>query len=245
MPQGGGSGESRDAGSGSSPGTGPAGAPQGQPYERPQYEQPQYEQPQYEQAQYEQAQYGQPPYGQGAYGQQPPAYGGGGAMQGRPISPVNEIETRVTGRRIVQYIVDIILYGIVGSLISFALDRGHGVAGAILFIIMIVVQVAWYSLYWANFPYARNGQTIGMSLLGVRVISRDGGSASLMQLFARSILLVLFAPLSLLVGIITMMCSRYRQRVGDHLAQTMVVRASVTPSSTRQEFAGAGQSGSR
>ena len=94
-------------------------------------------------------------------------------------------------------------------------------------------------------PYARNGQTIGMTLLGVRVISRDGGPASLVQLFIRSILLVLFTPLSLLVGIITMMFSRYRQRVGDHLARTMVVRASVEPRPAPQEYAGAGQAWTR
>jgi hypothetical protein len=51
-----------------------------------------------------QPQFGQPQYGQPQYGQQPPAYGGG-PMSGQPISPVNEIETRVTGKRIVQYIV--------------------------------------------------------------------------------------------------------------------------------------------
>jgi uncharacterized RDD family membrane protein YckC len=221
MPQGGGSGQSWEAGSGS----GPAGTPQGQPYEQPQYEQAQYGQPQ--------------------YGQQPPAYGGGGAMAGRPISPVNEIETRVTGRRVVQYIVDAILSGIVFGLLSWALSRGHGGIHTLLVLILVLVNIAWYFLYWAYIPYARSGQTIGMSLLGVRVISRDGGPASLMQLFVRSILLVLFSPLSLLVGIITMMCSRYRQRVGDHLAKTMVVRASVEPRPAQQEFAGAGQAGTR
>ena len=51
--------------------------------------------------------------------------------------------------------------------------------------------------------------------------------------------------LSLLVGIITMMASRYRQRVGDHLAKTMVVRASVEPRPVPQEYAGAGQAGTR
>ena len=90
-------------------GSGPAGTPQGQPAtSRPQYGQPGYDQ----------AQYGQP-----QYGQPPPAYGGRGAMAGRPISPVNEIETRVTGRRVVQYIVDAILSGIVFGLLSWALDR--------------------------------------------------------------------------------------------------------------------------
>lgn len=227
MPQGGGPDQSWEAGSGSDP----AGTPQGQPGYGP----PQYGQPGYEQAQYGQPQYGQPP----------PAYGGGGAMAGRPISPVNEIETRVTGRRIVQWIVDAILSGIVFGLLSWALNRGHGGIHALLVLILVVVDVAWYFLYWAYVPYSRNGQTFGMTLLGVRVISRDGGPASLVQLFIRSILLVLFTPLSLLVGIITMMASRYRQRVGDHLAKTMVVRASVEPRPVPQEYAGAGQAGTR
>jgi uncharacterized RDD family membrane protein YckC len=226
MPQGGESGESWEAGSGS----GPAGTPQGPPYEQPQYGQ---------------NQYGQNQYGQSQYGQQPPAYGGGEAMAGRPISPVNEIETRVTGRRIVQWVVDAILSGIVFGLLSFALDRGHGGIHALLVLILVLANIAWYFLYWAYVPYVRYGQTIGMSLLGIRVISRDGGPASLVQLFVRSILLVLFTPLSLLVGIITMMGSRYRQRVGDHLAKTMVVRASVEPRRVPQEFAGAGQAGTR
>src|ERR1700722_15481715 len=199
------------------------------------------EQPEFGQAPYGQAQYGQAPYGQPA----PGFGGGGGPMSGQPISPVNEIETRVTGKRIVQYIVDIILYGIVASLLSFALNRGHGGVAAVLLIILVLVDIAWYFLYWAYVPFARNGQTIGMSLLGVRVISRDGGPASLMQLFIRSILLVLFTPMSLLVGIITMMFSRYRQRVGDHLAKTMVVRAGVESRPAQQAFAGAGQGGTR
>ncbi|HEY2287555.1 MAG TPA: RDD family protein [Streptosporangiaceae bacterium] len=242
MPQGGGSGQSWEAGSEPGSGTGPqagasgpAGGPQGQPgYEQPGYEQqPGYGQP------------GQAQYGQPQSGPQPPAYSGGGAMEGRPISPVNEIETRVSGRRIVQYIVDAILSGVVFWLLSLALNRGHGGLHAVLILVLVLVNIAWYFLYWAYVPFARNGQTIGMSLLGIRVISRDGGPASLAQLFIRSILLVLFSPLSLLVGIITMMCSRYRQRVGDHIAKTMVVSARVTPSPAQAEFAGAGQAGTR
>jgi uncharacterized RDD family membrane protein YckC len=216
MPQGGGPGQSREAGSGS----GPAGTPQGQPG-------------------YEQAQYGQP-----QYGQPPPAYGGGGATAARPGLPVSEMETRVTGKRTVQYIVDVILSGIVFSILNFFLSGGHGVVGVILTIVLILADIAWYFAYWAYIPYARNGQTFGMSLLKVRVISEDGGPASLGQMFGRSILLVL-TPWSLLVGFITMMFSRYRQRVGDHLAHTLVVRAGVEPRPVPQEYAGAGQAGTR
>jgi hypothetical protein len=42
-----------------------------------------------------------------------------------------------------------------------------------------------------------------------------------------------------------MWCSRYRQRVGDHLAKTMVVRDRVQPIPAQQEYAGAGQAGYR
>jgi uncharacterized RDD family membrane protein YckC len=183
-------------------------------------------------------QYGSPPPG-GMSGQR------GGSSHGVPVSPVNEIETRVTGRRIVQYIIDAILTSIVFALVSWALDRGTGAVHVILWLVLVTVNIAWYFLYWAARPYISNGQTLGMQLLGVRVISRDGGPASLAQLFIRSVLLVLFTPLSLLVGFITMMFSRYRQRVGDHMAGTMVVRASVQPIPAPQEFAGAGQAGSR
>ncbi len=182
---------------------------------------------------------GMPPQG-GVPGQQ-----WGGPMQGRPISPVNEIETRVTGRRTVQYIIDAIIYGIVASILAWALNRGHGGVHAILVVVLVVLIIAWYLLYWALRPQTRNGQTFGMQIMGLRVISADGGPASFAQLAVRSILLVLFSPLSLLVGIITMWCSRYRQRVGDHIARTMVVRDRVQPIPARPEYAGAGQAGSR
>jgi uncharacterized RDD family membrane protein YckC len=184
-----------------------------------------------------QYQYGAPPQGGMPGGYQ------GSPMAGQPISPVNEIETRVTGRRIVQYIIDAIIYGIVASLISWALDRGTGGVHAILVVVSVVVIVAWYVFYWAAIPFRRDGQTLGMSVLGIRVIGANGGPASFIQLVVRSILLVLFSPLSLLVGIIVMMCSRYRQRTGDHMAHTMVVRARVEPMPAQQMYAGAGQSG--
>jgi hypothetical protein len=104
----------------------------------------------------QQAQYGVPPQG-GASGEYQ-----GGPMAGRPISPVNEIETRVTGRRFVQYIIDIIIYGIVAGLISWALgDRGTGAVHAVLVIVDVVVVVAWYLIYWAYIPFRRDGQTLG------------------------------------------------------------------------------------
>jgi uncharacterized RDD family membrane protein YckC len=185
-----------------------------------------------------QYQYGAPPQGGMSGGYQD------GPMASRPISPVNEIETRVTGRRFVQYIIDIIIYGIVGAVISWALgDRGTGAVHAVLVVVDVVVVVAWYLIYWAYVPLRRDGQTLGMSVLGIRIISANGGPAKFWQLAVRSILLVLFPFFSAVVGFIVMMCSRYRQRTGDHMAHTMVVRAQVEPMPAQQHYAGAGQAG--
>jgi uncharacterized RDD family membrane protein YckC len=185
-------------------------------------------------------------YGQ-AYGAPPPADGGpmGGPMQGRPISPVNEAETRVTGRRTVQYIIDAIIYYAIAGVISWVLNRGTGGVHAFLVFVIAVLDVALYLVYWAGIPYRQNGQTPGMMVMGIRIISADGGRASYLQLAVRSVLLVLFGALALIVGIIVMLSSRYRQRTGDHMAHTMVVRAQVQPMPAQQMYAGAGQGGYR
>jgi uncharacterized RDD family membrane protein YckC len=162
----------------------------------------------------------------------------GSAAAGRPISPVTKAETRVTGRRAVQYIIDAIIFDIVAAVIAWAVGRGTGGVHAFLVFLVVVLDVAWYLLYWALLPHFRGGQTLGMQAMGIRVISADGGRASFLQLAVRSVLLVLFHPLSVLVGWIVMMFSRYRQRTGDHMARTVVVRRRRQP--LTEEYAGAG-----
>jgi uncharacterized RDD family membrane protein YckC len=190
-------------------------------------------------AQQGQQQYGSPPQGGmpgGPYGE---------AMQGRPISPVNEIETRVTGRRFIQFLIDHIIVGVIASLLGWALIRGTGTTRAILIAVLVVVDLAWAFWYWVYRPYSAHGQTFGMQAMGIRVISRDGGPASMMQLLIRAVLLIIDELIVFLVGFVTIMLSRYRQRIGDHAAKTLVVKASVEPVAARQELAGAGQAGSR
>jgi uncharacterized RDD family membrane protein YckC len=168
-----------------------------------------------------------------------------GPMQGRPISPVNEIETRVTGRRVIQYIVDYIITAVVASFIVWVFNRSTGAANAILLLIGAVLAAAWYFWYWVYRPYQANGQSFGMQIFGLRIISLNGGRASMMQLFVRGILLIVDTLLWGLVGFITIICSRYRQRVGDHAAKTLVVRARTQAMPAPREYAGAGQAGFR
>jgi uncharacterized RDD family membrane protein YckC len=159
-----------------------------------------------------------------------------------PVTPVTRPETRVTGRRVVQYLIDSFLVGIIPALVSIPFDASdstflHVLGGIVSFVIFVVIGFA----YWVIFAHRQNGQTLGMKLLGLRVISKGGGPANMTQLFIRWICLILDAipytwPFTGLVGFIVILCSRDRQRIGDHLARTLV----IATGSTRTQYEGAG-----
>jgi uncharacterized RDD family membrane protein YckC len=162
----------------------------------------------------------QEPWRPAPYGQQPPDWA---AMPGA-ITPVSQRATRATPRRVVQYAIDYILAGIIPGLAYWLFDRGPGLAHGLGWLVATVIALAVYFWYWVVRPYGHRGQTFGMQLFGLRVISKDGRRASMMQLFIRGVLLIVDTLFFGLVGLITILCSRYRQRVGDHAAKTVVVR---------------------
>jgi uncharacterized RDD family membrane protein YckC len=199
--------------------------------------------------------YGQPP---GGVPGQPGTYPGQQGQQGyqeqqwsgRPGGggPVDEMETRVTGRRVVQYLIDAFLVSIIPSLVSIPFDNSdstvlHIVGGLVAFGLFVLIGI-WY---WIIRPHGHHGQTFGMQLLGLRVISKDGGPANMSQLFVRWICLIFDAipytwPFTGLVGFIVIICSRKRQRIGDHLARTLVISTGMLQDRPH-EYADRGQPG--
>jgi uncharacterized RDD family membrane protein YckC len=172
-------------------------------------------------------QFGGPPGGATPQGGRYPddpygSYGGGRAGW---ESPVNRDETQVVGRRVVQYFIDYILVNIIPGIAYWLLDRGSGFLHGFGWALATLISLVVYLWYWVLRPNSHQGQSIGMQLLGVRVISKSGGPASMLQYFVRAVLLVIDTLFFGLVGLITMMASRYHQRVGDHLARTLVVGA--------------------
>ncbi len=155
-------------------------------------------------------------------------------------SPVATEATRVTGRRVVQYIVDVILASIIPGILEFALVRGVGGLHVLGVILATVLSVAWYVWYWIFRPHSANGQTFGMQLLGIKVISKDGQPASLVQYLLRWIFLIVDTLVLGLVGLITMLASHQRQRVGDHVAKTLVIRKDEQPAPAGWDETGAG-----
>ena len=77
---------------------------------------------------------------------------------------VSEAATRVTGRRVIQYIIDAFLASIIPGIAYWLLDRGslHWLG----WLIATVISVAVYYWYWVMRPHGHGGQTFGMQLFG-------------------------------------------------------------------------------
>ena len=174
---------------------------------------------------------------------------GDSGSQPRSATPVTRSETRVTGRRVVQYLIDSFLVGIIPGLVSIPFDRSgstviHIIGGIVAFAVFVLIGL----LYWVVFAHKQNGQTLGMKLLRLRVISKGGGPANMAQLTIRWICLIFDAipytwPFTGLVGFIVILCSRDRQRIGDHLARTLVIATDRTVPNPQYMGAGQGQPG--
>jgi uncharacterized RDD family membrane protein YckC len=173
-----------------------------------------------------QEQFGSVPGQSQGYGQQPQG-GAPGQWGSQPggMTRVNRDETKVVGRRVVQYAIDYVLAGIIPGLAYWLLDRGSGFLHGLGWLLATAIALVVYLWYWVLRPHSRNGQTFGMQLLGLRIISKDGGPANMAQYFIRAILLIIDTLVFGLVGLITMMASRFHQRVGDHAARTLVIAA--------------------
>ena len=189
-----------------------------------------------------QEQYSGPPYGPVPAQARDPEQGGD--LEGRPgrATAVMRAQTRVTGRRVVQYLIDSFLVSLIPALVSIPFDRSnstwiHVLGGIVTFVIFVLIGIA----YWVVLAHQQNGQTLGMKLLGLRVISKGGGPANMAQLFIRWICLIFDAipytwPFTGLVGFIVILASRDRQRIGDHLARTLVIATAGKPApGPRQE----------
>ncbi|TQN32293.1 putative RDD family membrane protein YckC [Haloactinospora alba] len=157
------------------------------------------------------------------------------AARGRPERPD---DTRVVLRRIAQFLTDAALSSVLPwcSLALLILvpvepdgtipEPGLALAlGSLAVTVFVVVYVG----YWAVLPALFRGQTPGMRLFGVRVITDDGSEATVGQMFLRWLLLAVDGFAGGLAGLLVMLATERRQRVGDLAARTLVVRVAPPP----------------
>jgi uncharacterized RDD family membrane protein YckC len=160
--------------------------------------------------------------------------------------------TRVIGRRCVQSALDKLLVALVSLAVFIvtavpviAAQRGDA-SRWVLLIPMAAFLLSAFVLGLANEVWLAGrwgGATLGMRMLGLRVVTAQGAPPTARTLAIRWLLWVADGLFFGLAGVGVMLGSRYQQRLGDMVAGTYVVRASAvarTTPTTQAPAAGAG-----
>ena len=129
--------------------------------------------------------------------------------------------------RLGALLIDCVLYLAVYLLVTtltggFSTDDGEVAFGAT----GLTAVLLWLAgpLYWVGLE-AKTGATLGKRALHLRVVSAEGGPIGLRRAVVRYLLLIVDTFAFGLVGMITARASDQRQRVGDRVAGTVVIRA--------------------
>ncbi len=187
----------------------------------------------------QQGPYGQPPYGhqqqsyeQSPYGQPPPyqqpgGYPPYGQQSGYPYQPSGQqpygqqpygqgqVQYVGVGLRFLALLIDAIILGAVGGLLSFLLRNSPGLSGTLIAIITLAYLIVME---------ATQGATLGKMALGLRVVKTDGSPISWSESLIRNLLRIVDGLFGYLVGAILIWNSPLKQRLGDRVAHTVVVR---------------------
>lgn len=135
------------------------------------------------------------------------------------------------GRRFFAHLLDaiviLVVYIVVGSSIAAQTggmtESGFEMQGGPALLAMAVTfLVALF--YFAILESTRSGKTFGKMLLGIRVADADGGKAGFGQALMRNLLRLVDGMVLYLVGVIFVLTSQRRQRLGDRIAHTVVLR---------------------
>jgi uncharacterized RDD family membrane protein YckC len=154
-----------------------------------------------------------------------------------PPSPLGDL-----GSRIVAGIVDYVIIGIITGILALLLFLNVASSG-----VRVVTDVTgpgmmgvpnWFGffgtlgvmwlLWLVYFTYfeGTSGQTVGKKLAHIKVIKEDGSKCDFGSALVRNILRIVdHFPFLYILGIILIAATDKRQRLGDMLAKTIVVKA--------------------
>ena len=138
-------------------------------------------------------------------------------------NPKEKREYQGIGIRFVSIIIDNIIVGIIigaiGSGIGFGMMTQRMVPWWIgLF--YFVIYVGYFTLLEGS-----KGQTIGKMVTKIKVVKEDGGQIDMNQALTRNILRIIDGLFAYLIGAILIWRSDKKQRLGDNIAKTIVIKA--------------------
>jgi uncharacterized RDD family membrane protein YckC len=140
------------------------------------------------------------------------------------ISAASALEPAPLGVRIVAAIIDIVatmvLLYVIALLTGQTTEDGFELTGGPL-LLSALVTVLYYIVLEAQL-----GATLGKMAVGLRVLQEGGGRIEWKDSIVRNILRIVDGlPAFYLLGLIVARASPRRQRIGDRVAGTIVVRA--------------------
>jgi uncharacterized RDD family membrane protein YckC len=129
-------------------------------------------------------------------------------------------ERDVIGHRILAALIDTGVWMAAILFISIAASRIGEDAGLIVGIVGTLLVVFLYSFILEGWT----GQTLGKLLLGIVVVKADGRPCGFMSSFVRNAFRIVDFQFYYLVALLVVLLTSKRQRIGDVLANTIVVR---------------------
>lgn len=138
--------------------------------------------------------------------------------------------------RILAIIIDHIILGIVAIIIAipiglstlFSIGRINPFTMAANMVSWIFFGIIVFVIWILYFPYfeSTTGQTLGKKVMGIKVVKENGRNLTFGDALIRTVFRVIdFLPAAYIVGLVVILVSQKRQRIGDMAAKTIVVRA--------------------
>jgi uncharacterized RDD family membrane protein YckC len=137
------------------------------------------------------------------------------------------LEVHVTGRRVLATIVDGIVLSVAFWVMSALFGSASAEGGQVGASLSGLAALAFFILSVAYFIVLEGylGQTVGKMLLGIKVVREDTGEVpGIKAAFIRTVMRLIDGLFAYLVAFIAVLASQKNQRLGDMLANTLVVR---------------------
>lgn len=139
-----------------------------------------------------------------------------------------EIRLRMAGPlpRAGAYLIDLIIRGVVMSVISFIMLYGNVVIGE--YVVSGLLMLAWFLMDWLYpviFETGKRGATPGKRVAGLRVVQASGSPITMGQAIIRNFLRFIdgMPMFTYVIGLTSCLATKRFQRLGDLAAGTVVI----------------------
>jgi uncharacterized RDD family membrane protein YckC len=119
------------------------------------------------------------------------------------------------GPRFLAILIDSIIIGVVGAILGVIFQNSPGLSGGVTGLLALAYFIVLE---------ATQGATLGKMALGLRVTRADGAPISWTESIIRNLLRIIDGLFVYLIGAILIWTSPLKQRLGDRVAKTVVVR---------------------